>query len=72
LRGAVDQIVVATPFGDHSLNIHIFNSVAMEDDEDMMEMYDGSTESDEDRFLSPLGESYDALVSVPPSFFRTG
>jgi hypothetical protein len=41
----------------------------MEDDQDMMETYDGSTESDDDRFLAPLGESYDALVIF--SFRRT-
>lgn len=35
----------------------------MEDDQDMMETYDGSTESDDDRLLAPLGESYDALVT---------
>ena len=44
-----------------------FNLVTnMEDD--MMEMYDGSTESDEDRFLAPLGDSYDMLVVVPIEF----
>ena len=37
----------------------------MEDDQDMMETYDGSTESDEDRLLAPLGDSYDALVPFP-------
>jgi hypothetical protein len=36
----------------------------MEDDQDMMETYDGSTESDDDRLLAPLGESYDALVTI--------
>jgi hypothetical protein len=34
----------------------------MEYDQDMMETYDGSTESDEDRLLAPLGDSYDAVV----------
>ena len=38
----------------------------MEDDQDMMETYDGSTESDDDRLLAPLGESYDALVTSSP------
>jgi hypothetical protein len=35
----------------------------MELDEDMMESYDGSTESDEERLMTPsLGGSYEALV----------
>jgi len=34
----------------------------MDDDSDMMETYDGSTESDDDRLLAPLGDSYEALV----------
>ena len=38
----------------------------MEDDQDMMETYDGSTESDDDRLLAPLGESYDGLVTSSP------
>jgi len=42
----------------------------MEDDHDMMETYDGSTESDDDRLLAPLGESYDALVPFAFSIFR--
>ena len=36
----------------------------------MMETYDGSTESDDDRLLAPLGESYDALVPFAFSIFR--
>ena len=43
------------------------SSTQMEDDLDMMETYDGSTESDDERLLAPLGDSYDALVSI--SFF---
>lgn len=37
----------------------------MDDNDDMMEMYDGSTESDDERLLAPLGDSYDALVPDP-------
>ena len=34
----------------------------MDDNDDVMDMYDASTESDDDRLLTPLGDSYDALV----------
>lgn len=38
----------------------------MEDDQDMSETYDVNTESDEERLLFPLGDSYDALVATLP------
>jgi hypothetical protein len=41
--------------------------MSMDDNDDMMDMYDGSTESDDDRLLTPLGDSYDALVQDSPS-----
>jgi len=34
----------------------------MEEDLDMAELYDGSTESDEDRFIYTLSDSYETLV----------
>jgi len=34
----------------------------MEVDQEMSELYDGSTESDEERLLYPLGDSYETLV----------
>lgn len=37
----------------------------MDDDHDMIEVYDGSGDSDEDGMVAPLGESYDALVPSP-------
>jgi len=42
--------------------------MSMDDSDDMMDMYDAGTESDDDRTLGtlaswPLGDSYDALVS---------
>ena len=44
-------------------------NVNMDDSDDMMEMYDGSTESDDESVRTPFIDSYESLV--PDSSYTT-
>jgi hypothetical protein len=66
VRAWLDQSINHSPAIDD--DVVCSSRMSMDDSDDMMDMYDAGTESDDDRTLGtlaswPLGDSYDALVS---------